>query len=67
MKGVFVKVTIEPDLCIGCEVCVDTCPDVYKMDDDKAIVIVETVPEDKIDDCTEAIETCPVDAITSID
>ena len=25
---------VDPDLCTGCELCVDTCPDVFKMNDE---------------------------------
>lgn len=56
-------VVIDPDECIGCESCVEICPDVFEMDDDgeKAIVI----NADSTDDCVdEAIETCPNEAIS---
>jgi len=57
------KAIIEADLCIGCEACVDTCADVFKMEGDKAIVITDPVPGGAEGTCQEAIETCPVDAI----
>lgn len=50
------------DDCIGCESCVETCPDVFTMDkkSNKAIV---TAP-DATTPCTdEAIDICPVEAI----
>ncbi len=56
-------VVIDPDECIGCESCVEICPDVFEMDDDgeKAIVI----NADATSDCVEeAIETCPNEAIS---
>lgn len=53
---------VDADLCIGCEACVDACPEVFKMEGDKAIVIGET-PEGAEDKCKEAVESCPVDAI----
>jgi ferredoxin len=57
------KVFIETEECIGCESCVELCPDVFGFDQDneKAFVIkAEGGAEDCID---EAIETCPVECI----
>ena len=59
-----VKVKVDPDLCTGCELCVDTCPDVFEMGDDVATVKVETVPEDSADCAKQAAEDCPAEAIT---
>jgi len=57
------KVIVDPDLCTGCELCVDTCPEVFEMDGDIAKVKVDKVPEDAIDSCKEAAEDCPSEAI----
>ena len=58
------KAVVDPDLCTGCELCVDTCPDVFAMKDDIAVMIVDTVPEDS-EDCTrESAESCPAEAIS---
>lgn len=57
------KVVIDTEECIGCESCVELCPEVFGFDDDeeKAFVIKsEEGDEDCID---EAIETCPVECI----
>jgi len=40
------KAIVDADLCTGCELCVDTCPDVFEMDDDIAVVKVDVVPAD---------------------
>lgn len=58
------KAFVAEDLCIGCQACVDTCDTVFKMEGDKAIVIATPVPADSEDCCREAVETCPVEAIT---
>ena len=57
------KAKIDDDLCTACELFVDTCPEVFEMGDDVAIVIVDVVPPDAEDDCKEAAETCPAEAI----
>jgi ferredoxin len=59
------KVSIDPDLCTGCELCVDTCPDVFEMDEDIAKVIVDEVPAGLEDDAQEAIDSCPSEAISA--
>ena len=31
------KACVDPDICIGCSLCVQTCPEVFKMETDKAV------------------------------
>jgi ferredoxin len=57
------KVTVDEETCIGCESCVEMCPEVFEMSDDKAIVKVDEVPEGVEESCREAAENCPVEAI----
>jgi len=57
------KAAVDPDLCTGCELCVDTCPEVFEMDDDIAKVKVDVVPEDAEDAAKESAESCPAEAI----
>ena len=51
---------VDVDLCIGCGSCVEICPEVFELRDDKAWVI-----SNKCDtcDCQEAANVCPVEAI----
>ncbi len=58
------KAKIDEDLCTACELCVDTCPEVYEMGDDVAVVKVDVVPSDAEDCAKEAAEDCPAEAIT---
>lgn len=57
------KVRVDEETCIGCEACVDTCPEVFEMASDKAVVKMSEVPEHLIASCKEAAENCPVEAI----
>lgn len=58
------KVTVDQDTCIGCNLCADTCPEVFEMrDDGKAHAKVEEVPSNLEDSAKEASAACPVDAI----
>jgi ferredoxin len=57
------KAIVDEDLCTGCELCTQTCPDVCEMDDDVAKVIVDEIPEDAEDCAKQAAEECPVEAI----
>ena len=57
------RVIVDEETCIGCGLCAETCPDVFEMNDDKAKVKVDEVPEDATESCKEAVESCPVEAI----
>jgi len=55
---------IVEDTCVGCGLCVDTCPEVFEMGaEDIAIVIGDEVPEAAEATCKEAVDACPVEAI----
>ena len=58
------KASVDEDLCTGCGLCEDTCPEVFEMDDEVAKVIVDEVPAGAEDTCQEAAESCPVEAIS---
>ncbi len=51
------------DDCISCGLCIDTCPEVFEMGDERAEVIVDEVPEDLEDAVQQAAEECPTEAI----
>ena len=57
------KVVIDDDECVGCESCVELCPEIFGLNEDteKAVVLK---PEGGDEDCIEeAIESCPVECI----
>jgi ferredoxin len=59
------KATVDKDLCMGCGVCVDVCPEVFEMGDDgKAQTKVDSVPTEAKNSCRDAADQCPVSAIT---
>lgn len=57
------KVKVDEEKCIGCQLCVQVAPDLFDMAEDKAIAKTEEVPEDQQESCKQASEQCPVEAI----
>jgi len=55
------KPKIDEEKCIGCGLCASICPKVFEMKDSKAVTIADCKAND--DNCKEAIESCPVQAI----
>lgn len=58
------KAKVDQDTCIGCDLCVQTCPAVFKMEGDKAVAYVAVVPKESEGACAEAVDGCPVTAIS---
>lgn len=57
------KVTIDSDACVGCESCVEICPEVFEFDETTAKAVV-ILPEGGPKECIEeAMEACPVECI----
>lgn len=58
------KVSVDKDLCIGCGLCSDTCPDVFYLEDDgKADVKSAEAAAANIACAKDAASTCPTEAI----
>jgi len=55
---------VDKDLCTGCNLCVDACPEVFEMEGDTAKVKVSPVPQGAEESCREAKDGCPVEAIS---
>jgi len=62
-----VEVRIDEELCTGCGLCEETCPDIFKMDEDKDIATVIKTDYDEYDEecIQEAAESCPSEAIST--
>lgn len=55
------KITVDQEECIGCEACIDSCPQsVLTMSGDKATVTAE----DECIECGACVDECPVGALT---
>lgn len=57
------KAVVDPDVCIGCGLCADTCPGVYRMEGDKAVASLYVVSRDQEECAKKGAEECPVEAI----
>jgi ferredoxin len=57
------KAQILESVCIGCGLCTVTCPEVFKMVNDKASVYVNLISPEVKNACLGTAEDCPVDAI----
>ncbi len=58
-----IKAKVDPEVCIGCGLCIDTCPDFFRMEGVLAVAKDGPVPAELEDGVREAAETCPVEAI----
>lgn len=61
------KIKVNSEACIGCGACIAVAEDLFEMNDEGlSTVKVDTVPEDKKEAATSAIEGCPTSAIEEV-
>jgi ferredoxin len=59
------EVRIDQEECIGCETCVELCPDIFTFDSNQNKAFVST-PKGGNQECIEeAIASCPVNCIST--
>jgi ferredoxin len=57
-----IEITVDRALCIGSGDCVDTAPDVFKLDDEEKAVVID--PDGApVKDVLDAAANCPVSAV----
>lgn len=58
------QVVIDQEECLGCEACVEVCPDVFRFEEDEEKAYVIEGAEGGGDCVDEAIASCPAECIT---
>lgn len=58
------KIVVDYDLCEANAVCMDVCPDCFRVEDDDTLtVLIESPGEELRDTVEEAVRLCPRQAI----
>ena len=60
------KAIVDANLCVGCCLCSEICPDVFSMSGDVAVVILDPITGPLAAACQDAKDQCPVNAITLV-
>ncbi len=58
------KAKVDQSLCAGGQGCANTCPEVFRMEGEKAFVHVDQVPKESEEKCKSASDACPTSAIS---
>jgi ferredoxin len=62
------KIVIDYDLCEANAVCMDVCPECFRVeDDDSTTILMEQPPEDLRGKVEEAVRLCPRQAISIVE
>ena len=59
------KVVVDYDLCEANAICMDVCPEVFRVEEDDTLtVLMENPPDGLRSKCEEAVRLCPRQAIS---
>ena len=61
------KITVNPNTCIGCGLCVSTCPAVFELGAEDGKSFVKDSGACASCNCQEALDNCPVHAISWVE
>ena len=62
------KIVVDFDLCESNAVCMDVAPEVFKVDDDDMLHILQEQPDESLrKKCEEAVRLCPRQAISIVE
>lgn len=61
------KAYVDPEVCIGCGLCAGIAPDVFQMNDEGKAEAYADFTEDQLPDVQDAIDQCPVSAISLVE
>lgn len=61
------KAIVDQDTCIGCSLCCGMCDAVFRMNDDGKAEAYQAATEENQSDVQNAIDSCPVSAISRED
>lgn len=59
-----IKITIDKEKCIGCGACEASFPELFSLKENKAIVKKQPKTKAEEDKAREAVDICPVQAIS---
>jgi ferredoxin len=58
------KPVVDCDLCIGCGLCEDICPEIFQLRDDGMAWVIDDSPSPELyESARDAAASCPVEAI----
>lgn len=59
------KVVVDFDLCEANALCMDVCPEVFRVEEDDTLtILMDAIPEELRSKCEDAVRLCPRQAIT---
>ena len=59
------KVYVDSNVCGGTGLCVDTCPEVFELNQENiSNASIDEIPEELEQACRKAVDNCPTNAIS---